>query len=356
MTSSAVQSEPLSVGLESRYGRFVRRRALVLAGLVLATVGALLLDLASGASGLGLADLLVGILDPQSLSRAEQVIVWQVRLPTALMAVLVGAALGLAGAEMQTVLNNPLASPFTLGVAAAATLGAALAIAFDLALPGFGPDLAISGAAFAFALAATLAVQVLAHAYRADTGIVVLFGIALYFALNACEWLVHLVSTADASQQIVFWTMGSFARANWDKLAIVVVALAVCLPFSLRRAWAMTALRGGEEHAASLGIQVGRLRLGALFRVGLLTAVAVAFVGEIGFVGLVGPHIARLALGEDHRFYLPGSALAGALLLALASVASKTLVPGMILPVGIVTALVGIPLFIALILTQRRPR
>ena len=116
----------------------------------------------------------------------------------------------------------------------------------------------------------------------------------------------------------------------------------------------MTALRTGEDQARSIGINVERVRLIVLLRVSLLTAIALAFVGEIGFIGLVGPHIARMMLGEDHRFFLPGSALAGALLLSLSSIASKALIPGVILPVGIVTALVGIPLFITLIMSRGR--
>jgi iron complex transport system permease protein len=139
-------------------------------------------------------------------------------------------------------------------------------------------------------------------------------------------------------------------------VGVVAVVLAICLPLSLRHVWAMTALRAGEDQARSFGIQVERLRMLVLLRVSLLAAAAVAFVGTIGFIGLVGPHIARLALGEDHRFYLPGAAMAGALVLSLASIASKSLVTGVVLPVGIVTALVGIPLFMAMILGQRRGR
>ncbi len=130
--------------------------------------------------------------------------------------------------------------------------------------------------------------------------------------------------------------------------------LAASLAASSRQVWALTALRGGEEQARSIGVAVERLRLVVLLRVSLLAATALAFVGTIGFVGLVGPHIARLLLGEDHRLFLPGAALAGALMLSLASIASKTIVPGVVLPIGIVTALVGVPLFVLLVLGRRR--
>lgn len=271
------------------------------------------------------------------------------------MALLVGAALGLGGAEMQTTLGNPLASPFTLGVSNAATLGAALTIVTGLHLPLVGPEWTTAIIAFAFAMAATLLVQAMARMQPGggSEGLI-LFGIAMVFALNALLWLVQFMASADAVQQIVFWSMGSLGRANWTAIGMMAVVLFICLPMALRHVWAMTALRAGEDHAQALGIAVGRLRMLVLVRVSLLASVALAFVGTISFIGLVGPHIARLAVGEDHRFYLPGAALAGALVLSLSSVASKSLVPGIVLPVGIVTALVGIPLFVFLIVMQRR--
>lgn len=340
--------------LARQYSRFVVRRLAAMLAMAVALVLSFLVDVATGPSSLSIADVLGGLLNPGGMNRSAEVILWNIRLPCAAMAVVVGAALGLAGAEMQTVLNNPLASPFTLGVTNAATFGASLAIALELSIFGLGPSVMIPGLAFVFAMGAILVIQGLARTQGAGADTVVLFGIAMVFVMNALLWLVQFIASADALQQIVFWTMGSLARATWDKVALVAFVLALCLPLSLRHVWAMTALRGGEEHARSFGIPVERLRMLVLLRVSLLAAAAVAFVGTVGFIGLVGPHIARLALGEDHRFYLPGAALAGALVLSLASIATKTLVPGLLLPVGIVTALVGIPLFMVLILSQRR--
>ncbi|HET8850057.1 MAG TPA: iron ABC transporter permease [Marinobacter sp.] len=343
-----------SATLASQYRHFVFRRLICVIGLAMAAVAALLVDVASGPSMLGLADVVHGLLNPGQLDAGTRVIIQDIRLPYALMAVAVGACLGLAGAEMQTVLNNPLASPYTLGVGAAATLGASLVIAFNLSVFGLAVHVLLPLSAFVFAAAASLLILLLSRILGASVNAVVLFGIALLFGINAVVGLIQFVADAESVQQIVFWTMGSLARASLDKVAIVAGVLVVCLPFSLRNAWAMTLLRSGEEQARSLGIRVERLRLIVLMRVSLLTAAAMAFVGEIGFIGLVAPHIARLMLGEDHRFLLPGSALAGALLLSLSSIASKLLVPGVVLPVGIVTALVGIPLFLALIVGRSR--
>jgi iron complex transport system permease protein len=154
-------------------------------------------------------------------------------------------------------------------------------------------------------------------------------------------------------QGLVFWTMGSIARASWEKLGILLLALAVIMPLSMLSSWKLTSLRLGEDRAISFGINVRRLRLTTLLRISILSALSVAFVGPIGFIGLVAPHIARMLFGEDHRFYLPGSALIGALVLSLASIVSKNLIDGVIIPVGIVTSLVGVPFFITIIVRHR---
>jgi iron complex transport system permease protein len=340
--------------LAARYRRFAALRLWLLAAMVVVLCATLALDLATGPSGLPFADVVAGLLRPAGLPVEQRVILWEVRLPYAVMALLVGASLGLAGAEMQTALNNPLASPFTLGLSAAAAVGASIAVVGGFTLMAFGENLAVPLSAFVCAAAATLLIQLLAWRYGATVDTVVLFGIALLFSFEALLWLMQFIADSNALQQIVFWTMGSLARATWNKIGLVAAVLLLCALWSAKNAWPLTALRAGEDQARSFGIAVERLRLVTLLRVSLLAATALSFVGTIGFVGLVGPHIARLLLGEDHRYYLPGSALAGALMLSGASILSKTLVPGVVLPIGIITALVGVPMFMALVLSRRR--
>lgn len=347
---SSSPAEPLA----QRYRQFVRLRLVLLAALAAVLCASVVADIAIGPSTFAFADVLRGLFSPDSLPQAQQVILWQVRLPYAVMAVLVGASLGLAGAEMQTALNNPLASPFTLGVSAAAAVGASAAVVSGFTLLAFGENLAVPLCAFAGAACATALIQLLAWRQGATVDTVVLFGIALLFSFEALLWLLQFIADSNALQQIVFWTMGSLGRSTWTKIAIVGTVLGICMLWSARQAWALTALRAGEDQARSFGIAVERLRLVTLLRVSLLAATALSFTGTIGFVGLVGPHIARMLLGEDHRYYLPGSALAGALMLSLASILSKSLIPGVVLPIGIITALVGVPLFMALVLRQRR--
>lgn len=335
------------------HDRRVRWRITVLVALAAAVLCGFVLDLCTGPASLPPSQVLKGLFDPSGASRSLVSIVWDVRLPMALLALGVGAALALGGAEMQTVLDNPLASPFTLGMSSAATFGAALAIVLNLAIPGVPQGWVLSANAFLFALGSAMLLQVLAR-LRGIGGpeTIVLFGIALLFSFNALVALLQFLATEQALQQLVFWTLGSLSRATLDKAGVIGAVIAITLPFSLAAAWQLTALRLGQERAASLGVRVRRLRFAALVRISLLTGTAVAFVGVIGFVGLIAPHIARLLVGEDHRFFLPASALAGAAVMTFASVASKSILPGVLIPIGIVTALVGIPAFLAIILTS----
>nr|WP_113867217.1 iron ABC transporter permease [Brenneria salicis]NMN90871.1 iron complex transport system permease protein [Brenneria salicis ATCC 15712 = DSM 30166]RBP61548.1 iron complex transport system permease protein [Brenneria salicis ATCC 15712 = DSM 30166]RLM30385.1 iron-siderophore ABC transporter permease [Brenneria salicis ATCC 15712 = DSM 30166] len=335
------------------YRGIIRRRVSIMTMLLLVIIGSLLLDFTMGPSGLKLDALWQALTDPASVDAGTRVIVWNIRLPYALMAVVVGMALGLAGAEMQTILNNPLASPFTLGVSSAAAFGAALAIVLGIGLPGIPDQWFISANAFLFALLAALLLDAITRWTQVATSGVVLFGIALVFTFNALVSMLQFVANEDTLQGLVFWTMGSLARASWEKLGVLLLVLVVVMPLSLMSSWKLTALRLGEDRAVSFGINVRRLRLASLLRISILSAISVAFVGPIGFIGLVAPHIARMIFGEDHRFYLPASALTGALVLSLASVASKNLIPGVIIPVGIVTSLVGVPFFLSIILRHR---
>lgn len=335
------------------YRRIIRARLLILTSLLFAILGAACLDLITGPANLTAADTLRVLLDRSGEVSANSVIVWQVRLPYAVMALLVGAALSLAGAEMQTILNNALASPFTLGMSSAAIFGAALAIVLNIGIPGVPANWVISTNAFIFAFGSVLLLQSVASARGGGPETLVLFGIALFFTFNALVAITQFLAGEQALQQLVFWTMGSLTRSRWENIRMLAVVLVVVAPFSMSAAWKLTALRLGEERAHSLGVAVKRLRFFSLLRISMLTATAVAFVGTIAFVGLVGPHIARLLIGEDHRFYLPASALCGALILSLASTVSKIIIPGVIVPIGLVTALIGVPFFATLILARR---
>lgn len=282
-------------------------------------------------------------------------IVWSIRLPVACMALLVGLALGLSGVTMQTILHNPLASSYTLGISAGAGFGASLVIVLGWSLPWVGAaSVSIATSAMVFAGLACAGVYFMGGLRGASAEALVLAGIALLFLFQALTSLLQMVASPEALQQIVFWLFGSLQRSTWDKLAVLTPVVTACTVFLLHLAWPLTAMKLGDDRARAVGVRVERVRLQAFVIVSVLTGMAVAFVGTIGFVGLVAPHVARMLVGEDHRILLPMSGIAGALLLSAASVASKIVIPGAIFPIGIVTSLIGVPFFVLLVLRSKR--
>lgn len=335
------------------YGAAVLRRQLILLALAVAVFLSLCTDLALGPARYSLSQVVEALVWPGSVDEQARVILWEIRMPVALMALVVGASLSVAGMQMQTILNNPLASPFTLGISAGAGFGAALALAFGVALFPFAVDYIIPVNAFLMAMLTSLAIYALSLRRGVNNETIILLGIALVFIFNALMSLIQFFASQQAVAAVVFWTMGSLTKATWPKLWILLTILAIATPLLLRRGWALTAMRLGDAKAESMGVNLRGLRLEVLLIVSLLASVSVSFVGTIGFIGLVGPHIARMLLGEDQRFLLPGSALAGALILSVGSVLSKVIIPGTVIPIGIVTAIAGIPFFLYLILSRR---
>lgn len=325
---------------------------------VAASAAALLLlilvlgDLATGPSGMGLGEIWHTLkAGPQGADRAAAAIMFQIRLPQTAMALIVGAALGLAGLLMQTILANPLASPFTLGFSAAAGFGAALAIMFGsaLALP-LPPHFLTPACAFMATLAATGIVWMVGRLKGTQPEVLVLAGIAVMFFFQSLLSLLQFLASPEVLQQIVFWLFGSLLKANWTAVQVSGAILLLCLPVIARDVWALTALRLGEANAESLGLDVAVVRRRAFLTTAALTAAAVSFTGTIGFVGLIAPHVARALVGEDHRIALPVSALAGAMIIVSASIVGKLLSSGAAIPVGIITAVAGIPMLLAVIL------
>ncbi|PFG28036.1 FecCD family ABC transporter permease [Corynebacterium renale] len=331
----------------------VRKRLLIIAVLIVAAVLSFLVAAAVGAITIPLGDVLMGLIRPSTLDAETRVVLWDLRLPMAVMAVLIGMGLALAGAQMQTILSNPLAEPFTLGVSAAAAFGSAASIVagWDF-LPN--PQANIALMAWLSAMIAT-AVIVGASVFRgASAETMILLGIALVFLFQALLALMKYRASTEALSQIVFWSMGSLTRANWMANAILAAVIAASVPVFVALSWRLTALRLGDARAAALGVNVNRLRIVVLIVVSIVAATTVAFCGIIGFVGLVGPHVARMLVGEDQRFFLPASMAAGAVMVCCSHAVSLMIRPGIAIPIGIVTAIVGVPFFIGVILTKRR--
>lgn len=332
--------------------RIERRRMVALLGLLLLLGGLMVLDIATGPALLPISDVLATLAGPAEADMTLRAIVWDLRLPMALMALTVGVALGTSGATMQTLLDNPLASPYTLGLAAAAGFGAALCI--QNGGWGLNPSFIVPFCAFVMACLAAATIYGVGNIRGMGTDTMVLAGIALLFMFHSLQSLLQFRATPEVGQQIVFWLFGSLAKATWTSVQITALACLIAVPLLMREAWKMTALRLGEQRARALGVNIVWLRFVTIALISFMTATAISFVGTIGFIGLVAPHLSRLLVGEDQRFLLPLSGLVGALLLSAASVISKILMPGVLVPVGIVTAVIGVPFFMHLILSRRR--
>ena len=353
---------PPSLHAHYRHGADKRLFILVAAAVILLLLT--LADLASGPSGMPLADIFKALhagpfYDKSRSVRAETLLN---ALPSASFlpdALWQGLRDALAGLQMQTILANPLASPFTLGFSAAAGFGAALAIMFGGLVPGLAhhsyyPFLLVPTSAFLMTLAACGLIYLIAILRSAAPEILVLGGIAVLFFFQSIQLLLQFIASPEALQQIVYWLFGSLLKGSWTSVTVITVVIALCAPFIIRDTWARTTLRLGDANALSLGIHVDRLRRRTFITVALLTAAAVSFVGTIGFVGLIAPHMARSLVGEDHRFALPLAAVTGAVILIGAAVFGKLISPSGSIPVGIITAVAGVPMLFAIIIRNGR--
>lgn len=328
------------------------RTAIVLAALVVLVL-LFVADLAVGASDLTLLRAVGALLAGPGGESIDAVIVWSIRLPMTLTALFVGTALALAGLEIQNITSNALASPSTLGISSAASFGAALAITFGATL--FGQAwLGTAVSAFCLALIVSAAVFWIGSRESMHPTTLILAGIVMNFFFMALQQFLQYRASPEIAQVISGWTFGNLERSTWTSTAAAAAVTVGASLYLVRRSWALTALTVGEERARSLGVPVTRLRITVFAASALLVAAAVGFIGTIGFVGLVAPHCAKLVLGEDQRFLLPGTVIAGGILMLASSIAAKFLSTGAMLPVGIITSLVGVPFLLFLLLKTRR--
>lgn len=339
--------------LARQHKKLTWQRIGIVAGLTLIAAVAFVISNFVGAIDISPGEVIKGIVNPAGLEDQTRTVLWQLRLPMAVMAVLIGMALSLAGAEMQTILNNPLAEPFTLGISAAAAFGGATSIVLKWHLIA-QPQFNLALVAWLAAAVATVIIVIAAVIRGAKAETMVLLGIGLVFFFQAMLALIQYQSSAEALQQIVFWSMGSLTRANWAANGVLAAVLIIALPILWALGWRLTALRLGDARATAMGINTSRLRIVVLIVVSLVAATTVAFAGIIGFIGLVGPHIARMLVGEDQRYFLPASMAAGAAVMCAAHAVSLMIKPGLAIPIGIVTSLLGVPFFIAIVMTRRR--
>lgn len=336
-----------------------RHRARMMVFVLLALLGgAVVLSLAVGASGASLWQALGDLASGRELSLRDRVVLFDIRLPRTVMGILVGAALAVSGAVMQGLFRNPLADPGLVGVSSGAALGAILAIVLGGALPAalssfFGYYL-VPAAAFIGSWATTILLyRVSTRKGRTSVATMLLAGIALGALTGALTGMVVYVANDAQLRTLTFWGMGSIAGATWAKVLAALPLIGVSLLVASFLARGLNGLALGEAAAAHIGIPVQRMKNTAIMMVAAATGAAVAISGGIGFVGIVVPHLLRLLIGPDHKYLLMNSALLGASLLLVADVISRVIIAPAELPIGIVTATIGGPFFLWILLRQR---
>lgn len=325
--------------------------ALLLA-LIAALVGALAVAIGIGTVVVPVSDVLAVLWghvsgDTKNLDALTDQIVWDFRVPRVLVAALAGAGLSVAGVCLQSLVRNPLADPYLLGVSSGASLGAVIALtAASAAAAGFG----VASAAFAGAMLNLMIVFTLAQrGGRLTASRLVLAGVAVGYIGTAATSFVQLQANPNELRGIMFWLLGSVAGASWSDLQIPALAIGISTAWLLTQGRAMNALTVGDDTAAGLGVDVHRLRIVLLVIASLLTASVVVVAGGIGFVGLMVPHAVRLVVGPDHRKLLPASLLTGAVFLVLVDLVSRIVDKPNELPIGIFTAAIGAPFFLVLL-------
>ena len=339
-----------------------KRNAVIILVMLVAVITVSVACLFVGSSNMSFRDALDALLGGGT--GAQSRIIWKIRVPRVLAALIAGAGLSVAGLVMQTCLNNAMASPSTLGVSNAAVFGANLSIiAFAGGFLSTGNNLssfdvganpyATSLMAFVFSTASVLLILGLCTVRSFSPNVVVLAGMAIGAVWTAATTILQFYATDVGLSAAVVWSFGDLGRATYRTDAIMATAVLIGFVFFMLMSWKYNALLSGEATAKTMGVHVEGLRFASLLLASVITAVCVSFLGVIGFVGIICPHVTKKLLGQDHRVTIPVSCLMGSLLLVLADTLSRSLGSGSALPVGAITSLLGAPFFIAIIFSRK---
>ena len=344
------------------YRRYITGKVAFIGLLLLLLLMALIAAISLGAAEVGLGEV-VRCLIGEPPNKRVATIVWNIRMPQALAALFAGAGLAVAGAAMQSILRNPLGSPFTLGISHAAAFGAALSVMLlgggvmtssSVGAVHITNPYLTTFAAFVFCMLTSSLIIVIARLRGATPEVMVLTGVALGAFFTAGTMFLQFFANDVQLAAMVFWTFGDTARASWNEIALMGGVTVVTSLFFFANSWNYNAIDAGDETAKGLGVRVERQRMLGMLVASLLTAVVISFLGIIGFVGLVVPHMVRRIIGSDNRFLLPAAAIGGAVLLLLADTAARLMLAPHVLPVSVLTAFMGAPVFLWLIVRGKR--
>ncbi|SDG30795.1 FecCD family ABC transporter permease [Desulfosporosinus hippei] len=358
-----VGNETVPDGRVNYYLRYTWKKKIILLGLLGMTAVLALYAISAGSAELSPWQVLLTLFG--QTEGQSQIIIWSIRLPRVLAAMVAGIGLAIAGAVMQNILRNPLASPTTIGIAQGAAFGAALAIigwgAGSSSSTGGGAILInnpyiVTISAFGGAMLSTMIIIFLAQYKGVSPESMVLAGFALGFFFSAGTMLLQYFTNDVNVAAIVFWTFGDIGRASWGELGIMTCVVFGSLLFFLFNRWNYNALDSGAETAKGLGVNVEKTRQWGMFFASLITATVVSFLGIMAFIGLVAPHLVKRLIGGDNRFLIPASGIMGALLLLAADTLARRIIAPVVLPVGAVTSFLGAPLFLYLLVRGAKLR
>lgn len=346
----------------SAYGKFIRLKWIFILGSLVLAIVAAIYALQAGVSYVDFMDAfnvvwnhLTGHPGDPAVDKVEYA-VWYIKMPTVCTGLIAGIGLAAAGAVMQTILRNPLADPYTTGISSGASFGASLAIGLGISI---GAGYAIVINAFIFSLIPMMVIMMVSKTRNASPTTMIMAGIAVMYIFNACTTLIKLFVSPEALSSLYAWSVGSIDIAGsgvngWMAVAVMFFFVAAGVIILLLLSRKLNVISTGDESAKSLGINADQLRLISLLIISMIVAGVVSFTGLIGFIGLVCPHIARIFVGSDNRYLIPASAVFGAALLTIADIIGKTVIYPTTIQVGVITAFIGGPLFLYLIVKQKK--
>jgi iron complex transport system permease protein len=350
------KTESIPTKGDSNYAKYIGKKLLFIALCLVALAVVILVALSLGSAGLTISEVINQLF-------TQSGIVWSIRLPRVLVAVVAGAMLALAGSVMQCILKNPLSEPYTLGLSHAAAFGASFAIvvlgagamhsrASDAVM--VTNQYAVTICAFCFCMISTFVILALTRLTKVSPESIILSGVVLGSIFSAGLTAVQYFASDVQVASIVYWTFGDLSRITWDNLTLIVVVSVPILIYFMFNRWNYNAIDAGVDTASSLGVNVDRHIVVGMVLSSVLAALIVSLMGIIGFVGLLAPHMVRRVLGTDNRFVMPAAAVVGALILLISDTIARTIISPLILPVGVITAFLGGPLFLYILIRRYR--
>ncbi len=349
-------------GFEETYMAYRFRKFLLIIGLSVLLFVFTFYALSFNGMGIGFADCITYVFnhifgvtyDPSSPEWMKDYMLWKKYVPRVLMAIIAGASLAICGVAMQSLMNNPLADPYTVGISDGACFGAVAAIVMGASTATVTSSAGLVTSAFICGLIPALIIIALSNVVRLTPATSILIGVALSYIFSGMEAMLMVTTDADTLKNAYLWQIGSLDKVVWDNLYIPTIIVAICSVYLIISSNKLNLLSLGDDSATSLGLDVNLFRTITMVIVSVTVAAVVSFVGIIGFVGLVAPHVIRLLIGGDNKFLIPVSMLAGALFLQVADILARTLVAPAELRVGLIASIIGAPVFLYIILKRKR--